>query len=63
MLIEKVILSASKALVVDIVLTKGISLTDTRDIRDTAVTTNSAGKIQYIMCGDCDDATHYSRFY
>lgn len=41
----------------------GISLTDAKDIRETAVTMNSAGDIQYIMCGDCDDATHYSRFY
>lgn len=41
----------------------GITLTDEKDIRQSEVTLNSKGKIQYVLCCDCADATHHMRFY
>lgn len=41
----------------------GITLQDTKDIRAAEVTLNAKNEVQYILCCDCNDATHYSRFY
>jgi len=41
----------------------GQVLKDTKDLRATEITLNSKGEIQYVICGDCNDATTYSRYY